>query len=103
MVRDADRALEVLAAGRLIGEYRGHQIVRTHALYVGGNFCAGTRPQHGERAAGIPAPARGEHRRSQQRLREHVLHRLRLQKLEDDIERKRVEIGERDHDTVVSG
>ena len=51
----------------------------------------------------VPAPARGEHRRGQHRLREHVFHRRRPQELEDDVERERVLLAQRDHDSVVGG
>ena len=40
---------------------------------------------------------------SSMRLRQHILHGLRLQKFEDDLERKGVLLAQRDHDAVVGG
>ena len=41
--------------------------------------------------------------RGQQRLREHLLDRGDAQELEDDFERERVLLAERDHDAVIGG
>ena len=61
------------------------------------------KPQDGQRARRIPAPARGEHGRIEQRLREHVLDGFGPQKLEHDFERKGMLLAERNHDAVVGG
>jgi len=49
--------------------------------------------QHGERAAGIPTPARTKHRCSKERLREDVLDACRFDVFKNDVERKCVLIG----------
>src|ERR1700691_2309740 len=60
-------------------------------------------PQNGQSARRIPAPACGEHRRIEQRLREHVLDVFRPQEFEYDFEWKGMLLAERKHDAIVGG
>ena len=79
MIGNAHLAGEIFGAGRLIGKDRGHQIVGAHALDGRRHLAPARVARDGQRARSVPAPARGEHGRGQQRLREHVFHRCRLQ------------------------
>ena len=99
----SDLAGQIFGAGDLIRENGSQQIVGAHALDGRRNLAAAAEAQDRQRARGIPAPARGEHRRIQQGLRQHVFDGLRLQELEDQFERKGVLLGERDVDAVVGG
>ena len=101
VVGDPDRAGEVLGTGRLIGEDGRHQVVGPHSNDLRRHFPAAGEPQDRERAGGVPAPARLEHRRGEQGLRQDVLDARRVQKLEDGVERERVLVGKRDDDAVV--
>ena len=68
--------------------------------------CGGTlRPplkaQDRQRARRVPAPARARTSARQQRLGQRVLDARRLDELEDDLERKRVLVGQREDEAVV--
>ncbi len=60
-------------------------------------------PRDRERAGGVPAPADGEHRSLERRLREHLVHRRAGQELEDGLEREGVLRAEREEHAVVGG
>ena len=89
-----------LASGH-IGEHRGQQIVRPHALNLRGNFLATLKTQQRQRAIGVPAPASAEDGRSQRSLFQNRLHCLRTQKMKNVSQRKTVLLGQRDVQAVV--
>ena len=101
MIGDANLALQVFGAGGLVRENRGQQIVGPHALDRRGHLAASGKAKNRQRAGNVPAPSRREHRGIEKRLGERVLHGLRIQELEDRLQRKRVLLGERDDDPVV--
>ena len=73
VIGDADRAGKILLTRDLIGKYRGEQIFGTHPQELRRNLAATRKTQDRKRPHRVPTPARGEHRRGQQRLRQHVL------------------------------
>ena len=93
----------VLLALRQAGEDRGHQIVGLHALDRRRVAPPAAEAQHGERATEVPAPARGEHRREQHRLRERLAQLVRAQERRGHLEREAVLRAEREHERVVAG
>ncbi len=104
MVRNLNIALDVLEASRHVGEDRGQKIVGSHALDLRRNLLASLEAQQGERAVGVPAPARlKDGRAGEHRLCKHVSHGLRLEEVKDVGERKAVLLGERDVDAIVRG
>ena len=103
MVRDPDIAAQVLGARHLIGEDRSQQIIGPHPEDRRRHLLPAREAENGERARRVPAPARAEHRRRQHCLRQHLLHRRRLQEAEDDFEGEAVLLGQRDHQAVVGG
>ena len=103
MVRDANGAGQIFGAGHLVGEDGREQILGVHALDGRGHFASAAKTQEGQRAAGIPAPARGEHRRDQQGFAQHVFHGVGMQKLEHRLQRKGMLFAQRDDDAVVGG
>src|SRR5262249_5372051 len=103
MVGNLDVAFNVFLASSHIGKHRGQQIVGADALNLRRNLLAVLEAQQGERARGVPAPARFKDRRWQGGLLQDRLHRLRLQKLEYVGEREAVLLRERDVQAVVGG
>ena len=101
VVRNAAFAHDVLEARHLVGKHRGEQVFRTHALYLRRDFRATREARQRERRAGVPAKAQREHRCIQQRLRQHVAHRVRMQVARDFVEREAVAGRERQHDRVL--
>ena len=81
MIGNANLAGQILGAGGLIGEDAGQQIVGAHALDRRWNLAAAGESRHSQRARGVPFPARAEHGRIEQRLRQHMLHRGGFRKL----------------------
>ena len=77
--RDLDRAAgQRLRAREHLGKGRGQQVVRPHPQQSGaGTFLPPRRPLEQQRALRVPAPARLEHRRGQQRLDEDLARRRR--------------------------
>ena len=101
MIGNAQRSGQVLAAGRRVGEAGGEQIVGAHALQLRRDLLAAAHAQNGQRPRRVPAPTRAEHRRGQERLRQRLFGAGRLDVFEDDLERKGMLLGEREHDAVV--
>ena len=60
VVGEGEGLVEVLLATDLGGEDGGHEVVAAHALEEGGYALAVALTGDGERARGVPAPARGE-------------------------------------------
>mgnify|MGYP003344379382 CR=1 FL=1 len=98
---DADFAGQVFGAGDLIGEDAGQQVVGAHALNGRRDFAAAAEAGDGEGSPSVPFPAGAEHRGGQQGLREDVLDSVGVQEAEDDFERERVLVAEREHQAVV--
>ena len=94
--------VEILRAGGLVGKDSGHQIVGAHALDRRRHFAAAAEARDGQRARGVPAPARREHRRASIAC-VSTCSTVARQEFEDDLERKRVLLAERDDDAVVGG
>ncbi len=101
MVRNPDGPFEVLGAGRLIGKHRREKVVGAHPLNRRRHFLPAAEPWNGERAAEVPAPARGEHRRREEGLGEHRLRGMGLHESRHDLERKRVLLAQGNDDSVV--
>ncbi len=59
---------DVLAACHLVGKNRRQQVFGCHALQLRSDFVPTAKPQQRKRKSGVPAPARAEHRRVEQRL-----------------------------------
>ena len=93
----------VLQAGGGVGKDRRQQIVGQHALQRRRHLAAAAEPRHGQRNGRVPAPARLEHRRVEQRLHQDVLGRRRMQIAEDVGERKRMLRPERQQQRVFGG
>ena len=100
MIGNLAIAGDVLEAGRGIGKDRRHQIVGQHPLQLRRDLAAAAGARHGERDRRVPAPARLEHRRVEERLHEHVARRLRMQIAEHVRQRERVLRPEREQQRV---
>ena len=103
MIGNLPVADDVLAAGHLVGEDGGEQVFGGHALQLRRDLVAAAKAQQGERDAGVPAPAGGEHGRIQQRLGEQGPHGFRRQITGYVLQRKAVAGGKRQHDGVFRG
>src|SRR5271169_1063917 len=103
MVWDFNVARNVFLAGQRLRKYSGEQIVRTHALNRRWNFLPAHETEQRERAAGNPAPARGEDRRGQHCLFEQLFDARGLQEMKNVGERKAVLVAERNVQAIVRG
>ena len=103
VIRDFAIARDVLEAGGRVGERRGEQIVGLHALHLRRHAAAAAAARDGQRDGGVPAPARLEHGRVEQRLHEDRAHAVRMEVPEHVGERKRVLRAERQEQRVVGG
>src|SRR3990172_9467984 len=103
VVGDLDGAGLVLLAADELREDRRHQVVGAHALDLGRHLLALALAEDGERAGGVPAPARAEHRRDEERLLDRFLGPLWLHEVEHIGERKAVVRADRDEHRVVAG
>ncbi len=92
---------EVLPACDLVREHRGDQVFGAHSLQRRRDLLAAAKARQRERGTRDPAPARGEHRRIEHRLDEHVAHRARAQVARDGGELEAVARGKRKHDRVL--
>ncbi len=101
VVRDLPVAHDVLQAGDLIRENRGQQVVRLDPLQRRRHLLAAPAPEDRERPGRVPAPARREHGRIEQRLDQQIPGGLRLQVAEDLLQRERVGGAQRQHDRVL--
>ena len=94
----------IFLAGQRLRERRPPADRPTHALNRRRNFLAAHETQQRERAAGDPAPARGENRRGEDGLFEHLSRReWRMQKVKNVGQRKTVLFAERNIQAVVRG
>ena len=103
VVGDLDGAGLVLLAADELREDRRHQVVGAHALDLRRDLLALALAEDGERAGGVPAPARAEHRRDEQRLLDGLLDPLRLYEVEHVGEREAVVGADREEHRVVAG
>ena len=94
VVGDPNVADQVLGARRLIRKHRCEQVVGPHTLNRRRHLPAAGEPQDRQRSRHVPAPPGCEHRRVEQRLRQHRLNRVDVQKSEDDFERKAMLLAE---------
>ena len=101
MIGNPNRPGQVFSTRNLIREHGGQQIVGPHPLDLGRNLRPSAETQDRECTSRIPPPARSEHRRIEQRLRQDITHGRRLQELEYKLERKGVTVAQRNHDSVV--
>jgi hypothetical protein len=104
MVRDLHGpGCHILLTRRQRREHGRHEVVGFHALDGRRVLSPAPHPQHRQSPVQVPSPPRGEHRRGQHGLAEHVLHRLRRQELRHPLQRKAVLWTERQQDGVVAG
>ncbi len=67
-------ARQILLAGNRVREDGGQQVLGFHPLDLRRHFLPLRKPEQRQRPRGIPAPARGEHRRQQHCLYEYFPH-----------------------------
>ena len=103
MIGNLALAHDVFQARDLIGEHRGKQVFALHALQLRRHFLAALEARQGERGGGVPAPARGEQRRIEQRLHQHVFGGVGVQVARHFFQREAVAGGERQHDGIFGG
>ncbi len=97
--RHFDRsARQRLRAGQDLRERAREQVVRAHAQERGRDLLAVARALQHERALRVPAPARLEHRRGQERLDQGLAGRGRLQVVEDLAQLEAVLRAQGEHD-----
>ena len=101
MVRHLAFADDVLEAGDLVGEYRRHQVLGLHPLQLRRDLLAADEARQRQRSGGIPAESRGEQRRVQQRLHQHLFGAGRMQVAHHLDQRERMAGRERQHDRVL--
>ena len=91
---------QIFRARDLIRKHVGNQILGVDALQLRRHFPAGAKTRNGKRHRGVPPPARGEHRRRQQRLHQHRTHTFRMQVSGDFCKRETMAGAEGKHDGV---
>ena len=101
MVGNLALADEVLGAGDLVGEDRGDQVFRLHAQELRRHLLAAAEARQGERHAGDPAPAGGEHRRIEQRLDQDRPDAGGIEVARDVVELEAMRRRQRQHDIVL--
>ena len=94
---------DVLQAGDLVREHRGHQVFGLHPLQLRRHLLAATEARQRQRGARVPAEARREQRRIQQRLDQDVAGGIRMQERGDVEQREAVAGRQRQHDRVFRG
>src|SRR4051794_10542424 len=101
MIRNLDfGTCNIFGTRRLIREDGCEKIVRPHPLDGRRNLSSSRETKDGEGPGGIPAPARGKHRRIQQRLSKHIFDCTDVQEIKNQLQRKAVLLAERDDDAV---
>src|SRR5260370_37533159 len=103
MIGDGAVNRNVLLASKSFWKNGGQQIVGTHALDLRRNFFSTAKAKQGQRAPSIPAPARGEERRSQHGLLQYGADGIGMEKMEDVGEREAMLFPERAIQAVVVG
>ena len=100
MIGHFDVADDVLAARDLIRKHGGEQILRVHACERRRHFLAAAKARQPECNRCDPAPARGEHRRIEQRLNQQLARSIRMQIARDIAQLEAVCGRERQNDRV---
>src|SRR5260370_27890596 len=100
MIGDGDVTRNVFLASKRFWKNGGQQIVGTHALDLRRNFFPTAKAKQGQRAPNIPAPARGEERRSQHGLLQSRAYGIGMEKMADVSEREAMLFSERDIQAV---
>ena len=90
MVRNRAVARNIFHACGRVGKHRRHQIVGQHPLQLRRHFTPASISRNRERNRCVPPPAGLEHRRVEERLRENVAGRRRMQVAKDVGQGKRV-------------
>ena len=103
MIGNLDVTGDIFLTRGHIGEYRGQQVVRTHALNLRRHFLSTLKTQKRERAVSVPTPARAEDRRSQGGLLEDRLNGFGIQEMKNVSERKTVLLRQRNVQAIVGG
>src|SRR6266852_5349584 len=103
MIGDGDVARNVFLASKSFRKNGGQQIIGAHTLDLRRNFFSTAKTKQGQRAPGIPAPARGEERRSQHGLLQNGPDGIGMEKMKDVGEREAVLFAQRDIQAVVGG
>ena len=102
MIRHLDgTAGKGLRAGEDLRKGGGEQVVRAHAQERRRDSPASARPLEHQRALRVPAPARLEHGRGEERLDQDLAGGVRMQVVEDVVERKAVMGAERQDDRLL--
>ena len=103
MIGNLNRPRQILRARGAVGKHSDQQVVGSHAQQGRRNFLASPLADDGERARGVPSPARREHGRGQQSLHQQRLGGAGRQVRENLFERKAVLRPEREHNGVLVG
>ena len=101
--RHGHLSLLVLPAGQRAGKDGGQQVLRAHPLDLRRDPAPVDEPEQRQRACGIPPPATGKHRCSQDGLDQHFADGVGTEKPEDRLQREAVPLSQRDHDPLVRG
>ena len=91
----------VFRATHLFGKNGAKQVLGIHACDLRRHFLATAKPRQRQCHARGPAPARGEHRRGEQRLYEYFARAVRMQIARDLGKLEAVRRGEREDDAVL--
>ena len=104
MLRNRNVAFrKVFLASEGLGKNGGQQVVGAHALDRRRNFFAIAKTKQRQRAAGVPAPARSEKRRSQHGLLQNGAKGIGMEKVKHIGERKTVLLAEGDIQSIIGG
>ncbi len=101
VIRDLDRARRVLLASDLRREHRGEEVLRPHPLEEGLDLLSSLEAEDCERARRVPAPARAEHRRDEDRLLDRRVELVGADEAEGVCEREALRRPDRENDRVV--
>ena len=101
MIRHLAFAHDVFQAGDLVGEHRGEQVLALHPLQRRRGLLAAGEARQRQRGHRIPAPARGEQRRIEQRLHQYMFGGVRVQVVRHFLQRKTVAGRQRQNDRIL--
>ena len=86
---------QILRASDLVWKYGGDQVLGLHAEELRGRLFPASESWQRKRDSGNPAPTRGEHRRVEHRLNQHLSNALGMKIPRDLIEFETVRGGQR--------